>query len=108
MKKLASIMILVMLSVSSCSTEKVSDEEQINLCKLYQETAEAAISARFNGIELSQVIAASREGGFGSDDAITKIIYSVYEIPPYTLPEYQEKAKNEFKNEVFAECMNSK
>jgi len=108
MKKFTSVMILIMLSVSSCSTEKISDKDRFSLCKQYSETAETVVSVRFKGVELSQVIVTAQNGGFGDTDAITKIIYSAYEIPDYTLPEFQEKAKIEFKNEVFAECMKSK
>lgn len=94
MKKL---ILLTLLSFNLAAEDK--KEEPVS-CETISILAETIMSARQQGVAMSDII------NLGKDDKLLKILtIEAYEKPRYSTQKNQDQTTQDFKNDVYLECL---
>lgn len=98
MKKL-----IIALSLALSAPSFAGEITKIDICASYSALAGVIMTKRQEGVDMAKMIAALK-GGDSYDTALI-IIKAAYAKPRFSLPDYQQNAIIDFKNDVMSECM---
>lgn len=98
MKKLI-IAMSVVLSMSAMAQE----DDKVETCASYSKLAGTIMKNRQQGVEMAAMLEVSKSSA--AYDIAEILIKSAYAKPRFSLPDYQNNAIIDFKNDVMSECM---
>ena len=98
MKKLI-IALSVVLSMSAMAQE----EDKFATCASYSKLAGTIMNNRQQGVEMATMLEVSKPSA--AYDIAEILIKAAYLKPRFSLPDYQQNAIIDFKNDVMSECM---
>lgn len=74
-------------------------------CQVAGDLAETIAEKRYEGVTMSQMIEVATKGlEDGAKRAITQLIIWAYELPDYTMVEYQQRAILQFRSRMEIAC----
>lgn len=94
--KLATLTLIAVIGTAAA-------EEKQDVCVQVDALAQSVMEARQAGVQLSRMISIAKQTG--TYDLIKPLIIAAYDRPQFNGEAYQRKAVNEFKNQVYLECI---
>ena len=104
--KIALLAIILLLLATTLHAETFEDKHTV--CAAFSSFAETAMEVRQEGKSLHQITTDMLESKDLPDELnklLLKIVYAAYDTPRYSSTSYQQKAIQDFSNEIYAGCM---
>jgi len=94
------LLIATVLLASPASSQNLSPQDA---CTVFGELAASVMTARQNGVPLSRVLGVMEQEG-DTNDLLREIIMGAYEKMRFATPSNQQRAVDDYRNEVETTC----
>jgi len=94
----------ILLFSNNLFAEEATAEQKQKLCISIGGLAKVSATSKYKGIPLSVLLEKASDIK-GLPETAKSIVLSAYDLPDFTMESYQQRAINNFSNDVLVQCM---